>query len=92
MRAPRAIVSIPQKLAAGIDKITGGQKHRTHFIVEVLETELQRREQVAALEEAAGCWKDENHPELANGSEAFIRELRSKAEHRLDEIQRQTSE
>jgi len=50
--------------------------------VEVLETELQRRDQLAALEEAAGCWKDENHPELAHGSEAFIRELRNQATHR----------
>ena len=57
--------------------------------MEVLRTELQRREQLAGLEEAAGCWKDENHPELAKGSEAFIRELRDQAQHRLEEIQNQ---
>ena len=85
------MVPIPQRIAAGIDKIAG-QKHRTHFIVEVLETELLRREQLAALEGAAGCWKDENHPELANGPEAFIRALRDRAAHRLEEIQHRTSE
>jgi hypothetical protein len=85
------MVPIPKRIAAGIDKIAG-QKHRTRFIVEVLETELQRREQLAALEEAAGCWKDENHPELANGSEAFVRELRDRAMRRLEKIQHQTSE
>jgi hypothetical protein len=85
------MVPIPQRIAVGIDKIAG-QKHRTRFIVELLETELQRREQLAALEEAAGCWRDENHPELAQGSEAFVRELRNAAKHRLKEVQRQTSE
>ncbi len=44
--------------------------------LEVLEREILRREQIAALQEAAGCWKDEDHPELANGSEAFIHKLR----------------
>jgi len=58
----------------------------------VLETELQRREQLAALEDAAGCWEDANHPELTGGSEAFIRELRDHAAHRLEKIQRQSSE
>ena len=91
MRASRTMVPIPQRIAAGIDKIAG-QKHRIHFIVEVLEAELQRREQLAALEEAAGCWKDEDHPELANGSQAFVRELRNEATQRLEEIQRRTSE
>ncbi len=91
MRTPRTTVSIPQRIAAGIDRIAG-QKRRNRFIVEVLETELQRREQLAAIEEAAGCWKDENHPELARGSEVFIRELRDHATHRLEEIENDTSE
>lgn len=85
------MVPIPQRIAARIDKIAG-QKHRAHFIVEVLESELQRHEQLAALEDAAGCWKDENHPELANGTEPFIRALRDKAALRLEKIQHQTSE
>jgi hypothetical protein len=84
------MVPIPQRIATGIDEIAG-QKRRAHFIVEVLETELQRREQLAALEEAAGSWKDEDHPELANGSELFVRELRNRAAHRLHEIQRRIS-
>jgi metal-responsive CopG/Arc/MetJ family transcriptional regulator len=90
MRAPRTLVPIPQRLVAGIDKIIGS-KHRARFVAEVLETELLRREQMAALEEAAGCWKDENHPELANVSEAFIRELRNQSVQRLEELDRQRS-
>ena len=53
-------------------------------------TELQRREQLAALEGAAGCWHDEDHPELSRGSEAFIRELRDQAKRRLKEVQSQS--
>ncbi len=90
MRTPRTMVPIPQRVAAGIDKIAGA-KRRTHFIVEVLEREIRRREQLAALQEATGCWKDEDHPELANGSEAFIRELRQKSVERLERIQQQAS-
>jgi hypothetical protein len=85
------MVPVPQRIAAAIDKITG-PKHRARFVVEVLETELRRREQLAALEESAGCWKDENHPELANGPEPFIRDLRSRAVDRLQQMQHETSE
>jgi hypothetical protein len=85
------VIPIPQRIAVGIDKITG-PKNRARFVVEVLENELQRREQRAAFHAAAGCWKDEDHPELANGSEAFIRDLRDRAKDRLEEIQQQTSQ
>ncbi len=85
------MVPIPQRIAAGIDKIAG-PKHRTHFIVELLEHEILRREQLAALQDAAGSWKDENHPELDRGSEEFVRELRSEAARRFENLQRDASE
>jgi hypothetical protein len=53
--------NLPQSIAAGIDKIAGW-KHRTRFIVEVLATELQRCEQLAALEEAAGAGRTRINP------------------------------
>jgi hypothetical protein len=74
MRTPRTLVSIPPGVAAKIDKLVG-QEHRSEFIVEVLECEIMRREQLAALGLAAGGWKDEDHPELAQGSEAYVRQL-----------------
>jgi len=91
MRVPRAMVPIPQKLAAGIDKIAGA-KRRARFIVEILEREIQRHEQLAALQEAAGCWKDEVHPGLANGSEAFVKGMRDEAAQRWRKIQQEASE
>lgn len=86
MRTPRTLVPIPPSIAAEIDKIAG-QKHRTRFIVELLESEIRRREQLRALEEAAGCWKDEDHPELANGAETWVRKMRRQSEDRFQRLQ-----
>ena len=85
------MVAIPEDLTTRIDNIAG-QENRIDFIVEVLEDEIRRRQQLEALEEAAGCWKDEDHPELANGSDSFIRGLRNEAAQRLERIQQQSSE
>ena len=57
MRRQRTLVAIPPKIAAGIDRIAG-HGNRTEFIVDVLEQEILRREQLAALEQAAGKWKE----------------------------------
>jgi hypothetical protein len=88
MKTPRTLVPIPPKIAAEIDKIAG-HRHRTEFIVDVLEREIRRREQLAALQAAAGSWKDEDHPELANGSEAWIRDMRQESENRFQRLQQQ---
>ena len=36
-----------------------------------------------ALQESAGSWKDEDHPELKAGSRAWIKKIRKENEHRL---------
>ena len=86
MRTPRTLVPIPPRIIAGIDKIVG-QGHRTRFIVEMHDSELRRREQLAALLEAAGSWKDVDHPELADGSEAWIQQMRKESEDRFQRLQ-----
>jgi hypothetical protein len=63
------VAPIPPRLAAGIDQIAGPGK-RTAFVVDVLERDIRRREQLEALRDAVRSWKDDDHPELANGSEA----------------------
>ena len=88
MRKPRTLVPIPPHLAAAIDKLAG-QRQRARFIVELLERELRRREQRDALGEAAGSWEDEDHPELAEGGDKWIREIRRGSAERLDKIERQ---
>ena len=85
MRRPRTLVQIPSELAAEIDKVVG-QGHRTLFIVDLVERELRRRQQLEAIRSAAGSWKDEDHPELAGGAESWIREMRHEAALRLAKI------
>jgi hypothetical protein len=52
----------------------------------ILSYELQMHQQLAALEAAAGAWKDEDHPELAEGGAAYVEKIR--AQDRLLEKQR----
>ncbi|RMF33487.1 MAG: hypothetical protein D6759_06895 [Chloroflexi bacterium] len=40
-------------------------RQRSAFIVEAVEEKLALEEQIAAIEETAGCWQDEDHPEIA---------------------------
>ena len=88
MRTPKTLVPIPPKLAAGIDRIVGhGQ--RTRFIVELVESELRRREQLAALPEAAGSWNDENHSERSYGADAWVSRMRKESEDRFQRLQDQ---
>jgi len=47
------------------------------------DAEGMRLRQIEALKAAAGSWKDSDHPELKQGSEEWIRELRRESEHRF---------
>jgi hypothetical protein len=42
---------------------------RSLFIAEAVEERLALEEQIAAIETAAGIWKDENHPDMQTGEE-----------------------
>jgi hypothetical protein len=39
-------------------------RQRSRFILEALEERLALEEQVAVLEETAGAWSEQNHPEM----------------------------
>ena len=88
MRTPRKLVPILLRIAAGIDKIAG-PRYRDSYIVTVLDREIRRHEQLEALSEAVGCWKDRDHPELAQGSDAWVRQMRQESEKRFEGLQRQ---
>ncbi len=53
-------------------------RRRSAFIVEAVEEKLALLEQIEALEEAAGCWGDEDHPELQTDEDIdrWLAELR----------------
>ncbi len=48
-------------------------------------TKLNR--QRLAIQESAGAWKDEDHPELADGSAAWVRETRATSDDRMQRIE-----
>jgi hypothetical protein len=56
--------------------------------MEVLEEEIRRREQIEALHEAAGSWRDDDHPELTAGAETWVRQMRDASLERLQQIER----
>jgi hypothetical protein len=86
MRKPRTLVPIPQYLAAAIDRVAG-PKQRTAFIVNLVEREIRRYEQRDALREAVGSWKNEEHPELAEGADAWVRQMRQESVKRLAKME-----
>lgn len=45
--------------------------------------EAKQHKLLAALRDAKGSWKTEDHPELKDGPEAFIEKLRAENEKRL---------
>jgi hypothetical protein len=78
----RTHVSFSESLLTDIDALFGKGK-RSAFLTEIAEREVRRQKQLRALDAAAGCWKDEDHPELKNGSAAWVRDLRSGWDSRL---------
>ena len=80
------MVQLPPDVVAGIDKYAGAGQ-RSAFITELARRELRRREQQEALRAAAGAWKDEDHPELAEGSAAWVRQIRAETEERFRRIE-----
>jgi Arc/MetJ-type ribon-helix-helix transcriptional regulator len=82
MSQKRTHVSMPDQLLADIDELFG-KGNRSAFLTELADREVRRQKLLRALDDAAGCWKEEDHPELKNGSAAWVRELREGWDTRL---------
>ena len=85
MQRKRAHILLPQDLLLEIDQLVG-ERGRSAFLGDLARREIQRRKLLAALREARGSWKSEDHPELASGSAAFVERLRQENEARLKEL------
>ncbi|MBI4906868.1 MAG: hypothetical protein HY820_24785 [Acidobacteria bacterium] len=83
MARPRKLVSLPPEIVAEIDTLVGVQQ-RSAFLAEVLRLELKRGKQLRALDEAEGCWKDADHPELSEGGAAYVERIRSERDDRFE--------
>jgi Arc/MetJ-type ribon-helix-helix transcriptional regulator len=81
----RTHVVIPEQLVKQIDLLVGARQ-RSSFLTQAAEKELMRRRQIAALKAAAGAWKDKDHPELKQGSAAWVRKLRQESERRFQKV------
>ena len=76
MHTLRTHVILPQDLVTEIDGLVG-PRGRSAFLVETVRAELKRRKLLEFLRSDVPVWRDEDHPELANGSEAWVRSLRA---------------
>ncbi|MFZ0589145.1 MAG: hypothetical protein WAM39_01560 [Bryobacteraceae bacterium] len=82
MPRKRAHVVLPDDLLAEVDALVG-PRGRSAFLTEIVRSEVNRRRLLAALQEAKGSWKTEDHPELKEGSDVFVERLRAQSDERL---------
>ncbi len=75
MTHKRAHVILPADLLAEIDTLVG-QRGRSAFLEDVLREEVRRRRLLQFLNSPEPAWKDGDHPELAEGAEAWVRKMR----------------
>lgn len=75
----RGYVILPVDVVADIDKLVG-KLGRSAFLNEVARDEIQRRQQRDALRASKGAWKDEDHPELKDGAEAWVNQMRAESD------------
>lgn len=71
------------------------RQERNQFIIETVEKELRRRQLSKALQESAGAWSDEDHPDLMTVEDVndYVRRLRETAMPRSwDEIASEAQE
>lgn len=61
--AQKITVTIPVELLQRLDERIP-KRQRSEFIVEAIEEHLALAEQIIAIEESAGAWTDEHHPDL----------------------------
>ena len=78
----RTHIIIPEPLVSEIDRLVG-KRGRSEFLAQAAEKELRRLQQIRALENVAGAWKDKNHPELNAGAAHWVKVLRKESERRL---------
>ncbi len=77
----------PRELLEIIDEFIGKRK-RSKFVIEATREKLARERFFHALKEAAGAWKDKNHPGLQTKKdvERHIRGLRRSFRKRFEKI------
>jgi hypothetical protein len=81
MNIQRAHVLLPQDLVEEIDALVG-PRGRSAFLAETARAELRRRNLLGILESHEPVWEDKNHPELTDGTSAWVRQQRAENDQR----------
>lgn len=84
MPAKRAHVLLPDDLLREIDALVG-PRGRSAFLVETARSEVRRQKLLQFLESKDPAWKnkEEDHPELAEGADAWVRKVRRESDGRF---------
>ena len=85
MSTKRTHIVIPEKLASEIDTLVG-KRGRSNFLTQAAWKEIKRLRTLAALDHAAGSWKDADHPELKVGAAKWVEKQRKLDERRLQKV------
>lgn len=75
MATVRTHVVLPEQLIKDIDALVG-KRGRSEFLAEVAAREVKKRRLLKLLNEPGPIWKDEDHPELKDGSAAWVSKMR----------------
>jgi metal-responsive CopG/Arc/MetJ family transcriptional regulator len=79
-------VEIPEALALELDQLAEAEhKQRTDLVTELLWRDVVRNKQLQAVRRAAGAWNYAEHPELADGGEAYVEAIRSERDERFED-------
>jgi hypothetical protein len=83
MTTKRAHVLLPDDLLREIDSLVGS-RGRSAFLVETARTEVRRQKLLQFLEGKGEdpAWRNSDHPELAEGTDAWVRKLRTESDVR----------
>jgi len=82
MKTKRAHILLPYDLVREIDAIVG-PRGRSAFLVETAREAVRRRKLLQFLKSDSQVWKDTEHPELAKGTAAWVRQLRRESDKRI---------
>lgn len=74
----RAHIFLPDDLLAEVDALVG-PRGRSAFLTEVIREAVSRRRLLQLLNNKEAIWQDGDHPELAEGSETWVRQLRDES-------------
>ena len=85
MSTRRTHIVISEALVSEIDRLVG-KRGRSEFLTQAAEKELRRLQQIRALENVTGAWKDKDHPELKGGAASWVKQIRKQSDQRLKKV------